>query len=161
MDSPSSGSPSPPTLPDRRALAVEARPAREARDDLMLVAGLGDPVASDYAAFVGRETRVEAVLIEGVKGRTSGGLPVRTLKPEECARPTSDNVIGRDRVDGLIVFVGPRLSSAKRRELAGLAEVARRWSIGFVGIVGSSVRSPPSPGWSSSAPATCSARIPP
>ena len=88
MDSPSSGSPSPPTLADRRALAVEARPARparEGRDDLMLVAGLGDPVASDYAAFVGRGTRGEAVLIEGVTGRTRRGLPVRTLKPEECA----------------------------------------------------------------------------
>lgn len=88
MDSPSSGSPSPPTLADRRALAVEARPARpawEGRDDLMLVAALGDPVASDYAAFVGRGTRGEAVLIEGVTGRTSSGLPVRTLKPEERA----------------------------------------------------------------------------
>jgi hypothetical protein len=140
MDSPSSGSLSLPTLADRRALAVEARPARparEGRDDLVLVAGLGDPIAADYAAFVGRGSRGEAVLIEGARSRTSDGLSVRALRPEECARPTPDDVIGRDRVDGLIVFIGPRLSAARRRELAGLAEMARRWSIGFVGIVGS------------------------
>ena len=59
------------------------------------------------------------------------------LSSRRSVAPDADDVIGRDRVDGLIVFVGPRLSSAKRQELAGLAEMARRWSIGFVGIVGS------------------------
>jgi hypothetical protein len=120
MDSPSSGFPSPPMLSDRQALAVEARPESKGRDDLVLVAGLGDPVASEYATFVSRGSQSEAVLIEGI-----------------ADRPAPDNVIGRYRVESLIVFVGPRLSAASRRELAGLAEMARRRSVGFIGIVGS------------------------
>jgi hypothetical protein len=103
----------------------------------VLVAGLGDLVAADYAAFVGRGSRGEAVLIEGLNNHTSDRVPVRTLTPEECSRRTPGDVIGRDRLGGLIVFIGPRLNAAKRRELASLAETARHWSIGFVGIVGS------------------------
>jgi hypothetical protein len=120
MDSPSSGFPSPPMLSDRQALAVEARPDPKRRDDLVLVAGLGDPVASEYAAFVSQGSQSEAVLIEGI-----------------ADWPAPESVIGRDRVESLIVFVGPRLSEAKRRALAGLAEMARQRSIGFIGIVGS------------------------
>jgi hypothetical protein len=140
MDSHSSDSPSPPALADRRASAVETRPprlGREGRDDVVLVAGLGDPVAADYAALVARGSRAEAVLIEEGKNRTSDGFQVRTLMLKECVRSTPDDMLARDRVEGLIVFVGPCLSAAKRRQLAELAEIARRWSIGFVGIVGS------------------------
>ncbi len=121
MDSHSSGSASPHAIAERRAPAVEAGAG------VVLVAGLGHPAAADYAAFVGQGARGEAVLLGDDPGRL----------PREWLRSPSEGPAGRDQPNAMIVFIGPRLSEARRRDLAGLAEQARRWSIGFVGIVGS------------------------
>lgn len=121
MDSHSSGSASP------HAIAERPAPAAEARAGLVLVAELGHPVAADYAAFVSQGARGEAVLLSDDPGRLA----------REWLRATPEGSTGRDRANALIVFIDPRLSEARRRELANVAEQARRWSIGFVGIVGS------------------------
>lgn len=121
MDSHSSGSTKP------HAIAERQMPAIEPRAGLVLVAGLGHPSATDYAAFVGQGARDEAVLL--------GDDPSHMAR--ELGLATSTTPTGRDQVDALVVFIGPRLSEGRRRELADLAELARRWSIGFVGIVGS------------------------
>jgi hypothetical protein len=105
--------------PSGAVAAPQAQTAAAGRDDLVLVAGLGDPLAADFAAFVSQRPSSEAVLFD------------------ERVRATPDVLAGRDRISGLIVFVGPRLTAAKRRELARLAEVARRSPIDFIGIVGS------------------------
>ncbi|MHB1556106.1 MAG: hypothetical protein ACYC61_01370 [Isosphaeraceae bacterium] len=121
MDSHSSGSTSP------HAIAERPAPAAEGRAGVVLVAGLGHPVAAGYVSFVGQGTRDEVVTIVDDPGRLA-----REWLPAAPEGPT-----GRDRANALIVFVGPRLTEARRRELAAVAELARRWSIGFVGIVGS------------------------
>ncbi len=185
MDSPSSGSPSPPTLSDRRDLAVEAPPRRPAaqasRDDVVLVAGLGDGVAADFAAFVGQEARSQAILVgdERVRDLAGGRIPV--LSPDEWLRSTPDDRGGREPTASLILFLAPRLTELERRALADLLTAAGRWPIGFVGVIssfrvhlddpaaeevgavarfhwsGPAASSPVSP---SSAPVSSSARIP-
>ncbi len=121
MDSHSSGSTSPPAIAERRM------PATEVRAGLVLVAGLGHPVAGDYVAFVGQGARDEAVLL--------GDDPSHMAR--EWLRTVPEVPTVSNRGDALMIFIGPHVSEARRRELADLAELARRWSIGFVGIVGS------------------------
>ena len=176
---------SPPTLADRRPQDVEARPARparEGRDDLVLVAGLGNPVAAAYAAFVARELRGEAVLIEG-----AGIARAAACRPEFSSRRSAHaDARRRDRPrprrgpDRLrrAAPVGGRATGAGRPGGDGTSMVARirrhRRQLFRVHLDDSDAEeverfalsrfrevAPRSPGWSSSAPATCSARTPP
>jgi hypothetical protein len=119
MVSPSSGSMTP-AAPS--AGTVEADPA--GRDptrpgvDVVLVAGLGDPVAADYADYLGRDSRRRAVLIADGDARTLAGDDLESAP-------------------SLILFVPPHLTGERRRQIADLLDLACRSGIRFVGIVGS------------------------
>jgi hypothetical protein len=142
MDSPSFGSIAPPAPPDRAAEAGEAGrtepwPGAASRGDLVLVADLGDPVAADFAAHVGRGSRGHALLIADETPGATAGPPVRSRSLDECLRPDSDARDELGSASGLIVFVGPRLTEEGRRKAVGLVELARRCGTRFIGIVGS------------------------
>ena len=141
MASPSSGSTSPPTLADRQpeigdASEATAEAGRSSRSDLVLVAGLRNAVAADFATFVCRSPRGEAVLVADPRIRALAGAGPRSLSPEECSRSTRD-VWGGPEPTSLVFFLPSRLTEADRRDLEGLAKAASRWPIRFVGIVSS------------------------
>lgn len=114
MDSPSFGSIPTAAPSDRRGeagevLCASAGPEPAGRGDVVFIAGFGSAIAADFAAFVGREARVEVV-----PGDDEGGRG-----------PAS-----------LVLFLPPRLGEPERGRLAELLDAATRRSVGFVGIVG-------------------------
>src|SRR5262245_47481443 len=123
MDSPSSGSLAPPALSDRVAEAGETsrttpRPPAGSREDVVLIAGLGNPVAADYAAYVGRSSRGHALLVADEETRAPVEPPARSLAPDESWRPPSDVRGELGPASSLILFIPPRLTEEDRRKAA-------------------------------------------
>jgi hypothetical protein len=145
MDSPFSSSPPPPALcepePELKAEAGEGGPGRTAtrpgaasREDVVLVAGFGNAVAADYAAFV---RRGDAVLVADGRIRALAEGGGRTVALDECVRSTADDWGGRGRGVSLVVFLSPRPTERERRGLADLLRASNSWPVRFVGIIGS------------------------
>lgn len=103
--------------------------------DTVLIAGFGDPVAADYAAYVRAGGRSGAVLLgdgqlRELAGAGAGLLRISDLPPADGERP-----IGIDRVTGLIVFITSQLTARNRRNLDQVLEIARRGHTRFVGVI--------------------------
>jgi len=84
--------------------------------DLVVVDGFRSAIAADFAEFVGRGSRSEAVLVDD----ESGSMP--------------DDRAGQEPAS-LILFLPPSLSDSDHRRLADLLKAASRGPIRFVGIV--------------------------
>jgi hypothetical protein len=138
MDSPSLESPEPRLPADRESDAGEPcrtvpQGGRSALKDTVVVVGFGNPVAADYAEFVGRNSRGDTVLVADEAVRRLVEAPVRALSMGEFLRSSTYR---RDE-PSLVLFIGSRLTGRERGELDDLLEAARRWQTRFVGVVGS------------------------
>ncbi|WP_165221634.1 hypothetical protein [Aquisphaera insulae] len=120
MDSPYSASPDPSTPPvpgiDSVGVGMAVRDERPSTGEIVVVADLGNPIAADYAEFLGRGPRAGAVLVPG-------GMTGRLAREA-------------DRMS-LILFLTPRPTAEGRRALADLLKAVQGRDVRFVGIVGS------------------------
>ncbi len=137
MDSPSSGSTRPPGLVDERPEACEVRRATTGsgcadRGDVV-VASFRGAIAADFAAFVGRSSGTEPILVTGAGSSDLAGAE-GALSPEETSSP-EPNDWGETEPTSLIVFLAPSPTEPERRWLADLLMAAGRRPIRFVGIV--------------------------
>ena len=140
MDSPSLDSPQPTVLSHRESEAGDVsqtvpRTGRATRADIVLIAGFGNAVAADYAAFVCQRSQGNAVLVADEKIRRLVEAPVRSLSMDELLRPSPDNWSEHGQVTSLILFINSRLTARERRELDDVLGIARRWQTRFVGII--------------------------
>ena len=101
----------------------------------MLIAGFGNAVAADYAAFVSQSSQSDAVVVADEKIRRLVEAPVRSLSMDEFLRSTPDIGSEHGQVSSLILFINSRLTARERRELDDILRIARRWQTRFVGIV--------------------------
>jgi hypothetical protein len=141
MDRPSLDSPRPPFLSDRQSEAGDACQAargtgQATREDTVLIAGFGNAVAVDFAAFIGQSSHSDVVVVAGEEIRRLVEAPVRFLSMNECLRSTAEIGSEYGQVDSLILFINSRLSRRERFELDEIVRVARQWQTRFVGIVG-------------------------
>ena len=140
MDSPSLDSPQPTVLSHRECEAGDVsqtvqRTGRATRADVVLIAGFGNAVAADYAAFVSQSSQGDAVVVADEKIRRLVEPPVRSLSMDEFLRSTPDLGSEHGRVPSLVLFINSRLTARERRELDDLLGIARRSQTRFVGIV--------------------------
>ena len=140
MDSPSFATHAPSTLSDREdeagvASGTVPRTGEACREDAVLVAGLGNPIAADFAAYAGRGSRDHVVLVGDAKIRALVEPPVRPLVPDGTLRTAPDVRGELGLASSLILFIPPRLTDEDRRAAIGLAELARRCRIRFLGVV--------------------------
>jgi hypothetical protein len=89
--------------------------------EVVLVAGFGNPVANDYAAYA-------------ACGKDDCRMEIADLS-EESAITNLQSAIGRGPVRSIILFLTPRLTSRDRSALDNLLARAAAWGTGFVGIV--------------------------
>ena len=139
MDSPFLDTPPPKILSRREseagAVQTEQGTRRAVRADIVLVAGFGDPVAADYAAFVSESSQGTAVLVAEETIRRHVEATVRSMSMDEWLQSTPDLWSEQGRVDSLILFIGSTLDARERRELDAFLGRARRGPTRFVGIV--------------------------
>ena len=101
MDSPFLDAPRPPCLsPQERefaaALPTIERTGRTPRAGVVIIAGFGNPVAADYAAFVSQNSPTETLVVdEPVRQRLSSS--VRSMSVAEFSRSTASPGGHRDR----------------------------------------------------------------
>jgi hypothetical protein len=141
MDRPSLDSPRPSFLSDPGNEAgdvhgVAGGTARATREGVVLIAGFGNAVAVDFAAFVGQGSRSDAVVGGDESMRHLVEPPVRFLSMDECLHSSPDVWSEHGRVDSLVLFINAHLTGRERRELDEILGAARRWQTRFVGIVG-------------------------
>jgi hypothetical protein len=130
MDSPFSASSRPPALLDR-----PEGPGTTSRDEVVLVASFGDTLSVDYAAFVGRHRRGQAVVVAGEEIRGLVEAPARFLPIVEFSGPTPPSPGDPDRIDFLILFLDSTLDENQRRQMEELLHRAQQGGVGFIGIV--------------------------
>jgi hypothetical protein len=142
MDSPSSRSAHSTILKQEeiergQACPVEHATDRAVRADTVLIAGFGEAVALDYAAFIGKMGRGDAVVLAAEKMQRPGEASVRSLPIDEVLRSTDDRSSDLGPVSSLVLFTSSRLTPRQRCDLDDILELARRCRFTFVGIISS------------------------
>ncbi len=110
---------------------------RPAQSGIVLIAGLGNPVAVDYAAFLSRHSEAGAVVIADEMVRLLVESPIRSVAIDEVLRSTSPNGGELGPADSLILFIDARSTARQRREFDDIVAIAHRRQARFVGIISS------------------------
>src|SRR5260370_36060818 len=100
-------------IPVEKPKALSAIPDAERRqEELLLVAGFGNPLAADYAAHV---------------SLPSGGGAARRLRLADLSEPAANahlhSTVGNPRVAALGLFLSPRLTEPERGAGGGLLKL--------------------------------------
>ena len=108
---------------------------RAARTGTVLIASLGDPVAADYATYLGQQSRSAAVVVADDRVRRLVEPPSRTVAIDAFLRsaPATEREVGP--MDSLVLFVGRRLTAPERRDLDDMIAIARQRQPRLVAIV--------------------------
>jgi len=91
---------------------------------VLLVAGLGNPVAEDYLAHARRESAA-----------AEGPLPVFVELSSPSGSSALRTAVGSSRIAALVLFLGRRLTEDDRTALDALAELATERGTEFIGVV--------------------------
>ena len=139
MDSPSLGSPQPPVFchrePERGAVSqTMERTGQAARAGAVIIAGFGNSVAADYAAFVSQNSPDDSVVADETIRRLLKPS-VSSVSMAEFSRSTSD--IGSDLAlaPSLVLFIKSPMTAGERAELDDILAIARRSQSRLVCIV--------------------------
>jgi hypothetical protein len=139
MDSPYLDTPQPAVLSHARSEVGEDAPAAEMTEGAtqagsVLIASFGDPVAVDYASFVSKCSRADAIVIadENIRGLTDAST--RSMAIDDL-RSSPDTATQDGRVESLVLFINSRMSARDPRELDDTLAMARRLRIRSVVIV--------------------------
>jgi hypothetical protein len=140
MDSPSLITPRRPTLSRREGEAGDVshpggQTGRAAQEDVVLIAGFGNAIAVDLAAFVSQGAESHVIVVDDESNCRLVVPPVRSLPLVEGVRSTPDLRGEPGGVASLILFIDSRLTVSERRVLEDLLQSARRWRTRFVGII--------------------------
>jgi hypothetical protein len=115
-------------------MAPPASSAAPARDEVLLAASFGSPVAADYSAYVcGMADQSVAVVADAKVRRLLDG-PVHGYPLEDFSRAALQTA-ARGRVSALILFLNPCLTDKDRCVLDDLLDFAAEQHIEFIGVV--------------------------
>jgi hypothetical protein len=140
MDSPSLESPQPIALSHSEREAGDDSQLvyttdRSIRPGSVLIAGFGNTVAADFAAFANQRSQGGAIVVADAKVRQLVDAPIRSLAIDELFLSTRHANTEHRPVDSLILFISPHLTADERRQIDDLIAIAHRCQARFLGII--------------------------